>query len=163
MARPKIRGSRSDTIVSLLKERHGVEQFGFRNRIRKMFGDDSDVTLSATFIPDAFLIRAEDREIDLFEIVEFSPIRPDKGNQIGLFGEECLDEGWEVRVVVYDYVGNKVAELPSWVYLTHFIGWLAPNPTNDATAAAMAIYRELQEGERAEQAESPSPLAVNGG
>lgn len=134
---------KSKQVVSWLIAKHpDVVEFGFRKAIRDHVSNEPRVMGTAKgFLPDAFAILHEAREVHAIEVIDTCPVTFDKGARMYEFGEALREIDWTFSVIAFDYTGGLIAHLPSWCFCPTYTDRFKGQEMRDVLPAAMAVYR----------------------
>lgn len=135
----------SDRIVEMLQSVHpDTKVKGFRQAIKKHVPRLLAEGVDVGFLPDAYRILPETKEVHLFEVVETNPIDSGKANRIFLFGDAMEDYEWFVTVVVFDWTGHKLAEMPYSAFSGLYASFFTDKNVKDALPVARLVLAELE-------------------
>lgn len=132
--------TRSKLIVrELVASDPGIRRTGFAAAMRAL--SDSAILAQAAsgIVPDAFSVTGD--EVILYEVADTHPIRSSKAQRIAILADEVDELGLLLRVVVIDYTGHVIADIPGWSYGASHTDEFAPASCMDMTPAARAVYR----------------------
>lgn len=137
--------TRSKDIISALKAKNPeVHDRGFAKALGKLSDSSLLQAAARAIIPDGYEMRHADCELVIYEVADTNPIRPAKAERIGELADEMDEACWSLRVVVLDYMGHVVADLPGWAYSEAYTSDFAPDNCLDMTPAAKAAVRRAR-------------------
>jgi len=116
-------------VVDLLrKEDPGIRKYGFPSVLRQIFKDNTPLDMvfrqgrnqTLGFIPDAFKVDSENREVTLFEVEDFHKLSIRKLSIIVNLWWILDDIGWDLHLIVVDRYATdrKKIDLHEWSFLT---------------------------------------------
>jgi hypothetical protein len=113
-----------------------VQSKGFARRLSAL--SDSRHFRAATrgVLPDGFVVNEDAAQVVVYEVADTNPIRPGKAVRLAELADELDEIGWALLVVVMDYTGHVVAEVPGWAYEPAYTEAYAPPNCLDMTPAA---------------------------
>lgn len=111
------------TRQKLIARHPEIKHKGFAKAIRKMFPDDEEISEAVgSFVPDAWAIYPDIREMNVIEIIHTHPIDDHKGHQIGTLADLLKDQGWNLGVACFDVEANLTSHIPAIYYLKCYTG-----------------------------------------
>lgn len=136
----------SDRVVAMLQSIHPDTRVkGFRQSIKEHLPRLVAEGVDVGFLPDAYRILPDTMEVHLFEIVETNPLDRGKANRIFLFGDAMEDYDWFVTVIVYDWTGHKLAEMPYSAFPSMYASFFTDKNVKDILPVARQVLAELNE------------------
>lgn len=132
--------TRSKEIIAGLQGRDArIQATGFAKRLRALSDSRYFYAAARAVLPDGFLLNDDAQEVVIYEVADTNPVRADKALKLAELDDELDEVGWSLRVVVLDYTGHVVAEVPGWAYHPAYTSEVAPPNCMDLTPAARAV------------------------
>lgn len=136
----------SKMVVAELMAGNPAIQYKRFSKALAVIPDSADVCAAAYgIVPDAYLI--DEDAVTIYEVADTNPISRDKAARISNLYDELDDIGLDLRVIVLDYAGGMIADLPGWAYGPSLTQQYAPENCRDMTPAARAVTRNYAEGQ----------------
>ena len=128
-------------VAALMKKDARIKKAGFAKALRALCDYQYFANAVKGIIPDAYLLDHDERVVVMYEVADTHPIRAAKADRIAELSDELDDIYWSLRVVVIDYTGHTVCEVPGWSFLAAYTQLFASPAAMDMTPAAMAVAR----------------------
>ena len=127
-------------IRELMSRDDNIRCTGFAKAMSELLDASEFLEACRRIRPDGYAIT--DDEVILYEVADTHPIRQGKASHIAVLADFVDEAERLLRVVVLDYTGNIVADVPGWAYASNHTDEHAPDNCMDLTPAAKAAYRE---------------------
>jgi hypothetical protein len=128
-------------VDGLIRKDARVRKSGFTKAVSALSDSSYFAAAAKGIVPDAYLLDHDERVVVMYEVVDTHPIRPKKADRIAELSDELDDIYWTLRVIVLDYTGHTVCDVPGWAFLAGYTQLFASPNALDMTPAAMAVAR----------------------